>query len=64
MTFAEAIKSYRKENKLTMQKMAEEVKTTRQRISDWEHEEANPSVVHLKNLMVVLGEETILECLR
>ena len=59
-TFGENLKYYRKLNKISQKEFAEHMKTTQQRISEWECNKVEPTlynIIRILNILDVTFEE-------
>ena len=56
-TFGENLKYFRKLNKINQRDFAEKMKTTQQRVSEWECNKVEPSLYNIIRILKVFEEE-------
>ena len=54
-TFGENLKSLRELNKLSQKEFAEKMKTTQQRVSEWERNKVEPSLYNLMRILKIFA---------
>ena len=54
-SFGENLKSLRKLNKISQKKFAEKMKTTQQRVSEWECDKVEPSLYNILKIIKILN---------